>query len=59
VIRMRNFYPRFLLKLSQQAWLLKESLLPGGANQFAGGTLRPLESSASSRRTIAPTIRVR
>ena len=38
VIRMRNFYPRSLLKLSQQAWLLKESLLPGGANQFAGGS---------------------
>jgi hypothetical protein len=36
VIRIKHRYSRFLPKLSQQAWLLKESLLPRGASQFAG-----------------------
>jgi peptidoglycan/xylan/chitin deacetylase (PgdA/CDA1 family) len=33
--------------------------LPGEANQFPGGSLHPLKSSAFSRRTVTPTTRLR
>jgi hypothetical protein len=36
VIRIKNSYPRFLLKLSLAGVLLKEPPLSVGANQFSG-----------------------
>jgi hypothetical protein len=38
VIRIKDSYPRFLLKLSLAGVLLKEPPLSGGANQFPGGS---------------------
>jgi hypothetical protein len=38
VIRIKNSYPRFLLKLSLAGVLLKEPPLSVGAIQFAGGS---------------------
>jgi hypothetical protein len=37
----------------REGW--KNSTPPGGANQFAGGRLHPLKSSAFPRRTLSPT----
>jgi hypothetical protein len=38
VIRIKNSYPRFLLKLSLAGVLLKEPPLSVGAKQFPGGS---------------------
>ena len=51
MIRIKNSYPRFLLKLSLAGVLLKEPPLSGGANQVPGRDFHPQSSSAFPRRT--------
>jgi hypothetical protein len=54
VIRIKNSYSRFLLKLSLAGVLLKEPPLSGGAIQFPGGSCT--RSPAPFRGTVSSVI---